>query len=125
MKHRRITIDAAGRAVVLPGGLAPAYASARSAPPPIVPQYNAPRASATSEPGECPDALPDVPRFRDVMRGITVTFGPARPTAVTAQHPLDAPQAGWYPDPEGREGWLRYWDGVGWSEHFHQGQTPA
>jgi hypothetical protein len=27
------------------------------------------------------------------------------------------PPAGWYPDPSGPQGSLRYWDGLAWTEH--------
>lgn len=31
----------------------------------------------------------------------------------------DLPPAGWYPDPTGSPGGLRYWDGARWTEHRH------
>ena len=35
--------------------------------------------------------------------------------------------AGWYPDPapQTTSGRLRYWDGLGWTEHLHDPQPPA
>ena len=29
------------------------------------------------------------------------------------------PPAGWYADPEGGAGQMRYWDGARWTEHRH------
>lgn len=35
--------------------------------------------------------------------------------------PTSGPPAGWYPDPHGRAGVQRYWDGAAWTDHVHQG----
>jgi hypothetical protein len=32
----------------------------------------------------------------------------------------DLPPAGWYADPEGGAGRMRYWDGAKWTEHRHE-----
>lgn len=33
--------------------------------------------------------------------------------------------AGWFPDPSGAPGMLRYWDGTAWTGHVHQQAAPA
>src|SRR5215475_13532268 len=33
---------------------------------------------------------------------------------------MDMPPSGWYPDPYGVAGLLRWWDGSAWTEHTHQ-----
>ena len=39
---------------------------------------------------------------------------------------MDLPPSGWYPDPHGVPGLLRWWDGSTWTEHTHQdGGTSA
>ena len=38
---------------------------------------------------------------------------------------MDMPPSGWYPDPYGVPGLLRWWDGAGWSEHTHAEVTRA
>jgi len=38
---------------------------------------------------------------------------------------MDMPPAGWYPDPYGVPGLLRWWDGVTWTQHTHHGSAPA
>lgn len=38
---------------------------------------------------------------------------------------MDLPPSGWYPDPYGVPGLLRWWDGSTWTQHTHQGETDA
>jgi hypothetical protein len=38
---------------------------------------------------------------------------------------MDLPPSGWYPDPYGVPGLLRWWDGSAWTEHTHQDGTDA
>src|SRR5579875_4205106 len=38
---------------------------------------------------------------------------------------MDLPPSGWYPDPYGVPGLLRWWDGSAWTQHTHQGETDA
>jgi cytochrome c biogenesis protein CcdA len=35
------------------------------------------------------------------------------------------PKAGWYQDPEGDQGRLRYWDGERWTDHYHRPVTAS
>ena len=35
------------------------------------------------------------------------------------------PAAGWYEDPDGRSGRLRYWDGQRWTDHYHEQGTAT
>lgn len=56
--------------------------------------------------------------FRDLadqlnraIRDRAVVDSPAEPAP-------PAPPANWYPAP-GHAGWLRYWDGSAWTEHYH------
>lgn len=37
---------------------------------------------------------------------------------------MTAPPSGWYPDPVGAEGVLRFWDGTAWTEHVHIPHLP-
>ncbi len=34
---------------------------------------------------------------------------------------MDMPPSGWYPDPYGMPGLLRWWDGSAWTQHTHEG----
>jgi len=43
---------------------------------------------------------------------------PAASPAIPA--PPSGPPAGWYADPHGTAGLMRYWDGAHWTEHTHQ-----
>jgi hypothetical protein len=36
---------------------------------------------------------------------------------------MDMPPTGWYPDPYGVPGLLRWWDGSTWTQHTHEGST--
>lgn len=38
---------------------------------------------------------------------------------------MDLPPSGWYPDPYGVPGLLRWWDGSAWTQHTHDGGAPA
>jgi hypothetical protein len=38
---------------------------------------------------------------------------------------MDMPPSGWYPDPYGAVGLLRWWDGAAWTEHTYAEVTPA
>lgn len=38
---------------------------------------------------------------------------------------MTQPQAGWYPDPSGDNGKLRYWDGVQWTDSYMDNPQPA
>jgi Protein of unknown function (DUF2510) len=38
---------------------------------------------------------------------------------------MDLPPSGWYPDPYGVPGLLRWWDGSTWTQHTHHGGTAA
>jgi Protein of unknown function (DUF2510) len=38
---------------------------------------------------------------------------------------MELPPSGWYPDPYGVPGLLRWWDGSAWTQHTHRGETPA
>jgi len=46
-------------------------------------------------------------------------FGDAGEVADSDDDPTHA-AAGWYADPGGAPGTLRYWDGAAWTQHFHQ-----
>lgn len=37
----------------------------------------------------------------------------------------ELPAAGWFPDPSGLPGLLRYWDGARWTDHVHQQAPPS
>jgi hypothetical protein len=36
---------------------------------------------------------------------------------------MDMPPSGWYPDPHGMPGLLRWWDGSTWTQHTHEGSA--
>jgi hypothetical protein len=38
---------------------------------------------------------------------------------------MDLPPSGWYPDPYGVPGLLRWWDGSAWTQHTHAENAPA
>jgi Protein of unknown function (DUF2510) len=38
---------------------------------------------------------------------------------------MDLPPSGWYPDPSGAPGLLRWWDGSTWTQHTHPDAGPA
>jgi uncharacterized protein DUF2510 len=38
---------------------------------------------------------------------------------------MDLPPSGWYPDPYGVPGLLRWWDGSAWTQHTHDEGAPA
>jgi hypothetical protein len=38
---------------------------------------------------------------------------------------MDLPPSGWYPDPYGVPGLLRWWDGSAWTQHTHAESAPA
>jgi len=38
---------------------------------------------------------------------------------------MDLPPSGWYPDPYGVPGLLRWWDGSAWTQHTHNEGAPA
>lgn len=38
---------------------------------------------------------------------------------------MDLPPSGWYPDPYGVPGLLRWWDGSAWTQHTHDESVPA
>jgi hypothetical protein len=38
---------------------------------------------------------------------------------------MDLPPSGWYPDPYGVPGLLRWWDGSAWTQHTHVDSAPA
>jgi hypothetical protein len=38
---------------------------------------------------------------------------------------MDLPPSGWYPDPYGTPGLLRWWDGSAWSQHTHRDEAAA
>src|SRR5579863_2384249 len=38
---------------------------------------------------------------------------------------MDLPPSGWYPDPYGTPSLLRWWDGLGWTQHTHPDVTAG
>ena len=49
---------------------------------------------------------------------------PAHSLLRTSLHHVSDVPAGWFPDPSGVPGQLRYWDGTGWTEHVHRQAPP-
>lgn len=63
--------------------------------------------------------------FEDLADQLSAAIRSRTPGEDAAQPPPPMPPAGWHPAPN-HEGWLRYWDGSSWTEHFHDlGQRPS